>query len=179
MSDKSPTGWFFSILSQSDNIVAIDLKKKDGTIPFHASFRPSEHCIVLNRRTESGWQKEIRLAFESTASVNVCVLLLLIDGKIVVQIQECRFVWETIQAEDLTGARGQCTSGSSIVRPIYTLTPSLVADLSAVAAENKPGETQVRWAIDNAMEAVNALLGHAALAEKRSDMRITLPAPPL
>ena len=48
-----------------------------------------------------------------------------------------------------------------------------------VAAENKPGETQVRWAIDNAMEAVNALLGHAALAEKRSDMRITLPAPPL
>ena len=48
-----------------------------------------------------------------------------------------------------------------------------------IAAENKTGETQVRWAIDNAMEAVNALLGHAALAEQRSDMRITLPAPPL
>jgi len=47
-----------------------------------------------------------------------------------------------------------------------------------VAAENKPGETQVRWAIDNAMEAVNALLGRAALAEQRSDMRMTLPAPP-
>ena len=48
-----------------------------------------------------------------------------------------------------------------------------------VAAENKTGETQVRWAIDNAMEAVNTLLGRAALAEQRSDLRITLPTPPL
>lgn len=48
----------------------------------------------------------------------------------------------------------------------------------AVAEGNKTGEAQIRWAIDNSMEAVNSLLGRAALTEQRSDMRITLPAPP-
>lgn len=47
-----------------------------------------------------------------------------------------------------------------------------------VAEGNKAGEAQIRWAIDNAMEAVNSLLGRAALVEQRSNMRITLPAPP-
>lgn len=32
----------------------------------------------------------------------------------------------------------------------------------AVAEGNKAGETQIRWAIDSAMEAVNLLLSHAA-----------------
>lgn len=47
-----------------------------------------------------------------------------------------------------------------------------------IAAGNKAGETQIRWAIDNAMEAVNALLGRAAVTGGKSDMRITLPPPP-
>jgi len=48
----------------------------------------------------------------------------------------------------------------------------------AIAAGNQPGETQIRWAIDNAMDAVNNLLARAALAEKKTDIRITLPPPP-
>lgn len=47
-----------------------------------------------------------------------------------------------------------------------------------VAAQNQAGEAQIRWAIDNAMEAVNTLLSRAALADQRSDMRVTLPPPP-
>jgi hypothetical protein len=48
----------------------------------------------------------------------------------------------------------------------------------AVAAGNKPGEDQIRWAIDNAMESVNSLLSRAAVTGEKSDMRITLPPPP-
>ncbi|KIM00070.1 hypothetical protein CCC_02858 [Paramagnetospirillum magnetotacticum MS-1] len=47
----------------------------------------------------------------------------------------------------------------------------------AVAHGNRAGETQIRWSVDAAMDAVNTLLARAALQEGQA-VRITLPPPP-
>lgn len=47
----------------------------------------------------------------------------------------------------------------------------------AVAHGNHSGERQIRWSVDAAMDAVNALLARAALQEGRP-VRIDLPPPP-
>jgi hypothetical protein len=47
----------------------------------------------------------------------------------------------------------------------------------AVAHGNQAGETQIRWSVDAAMDAVNTLLARAALQEGKA-VRLTLPPPP-
>lgn len=46
-----------------------------------------------------------------------------------------------------------------------------------VAAQNKAGETQVRWAVDTSMDIVNRLLSHSA-QKIGGDCAIVLPAAP-
>jgi len=47
----------------------------------------------------------------------------------------------------------------------------------AVTHGNQAGETQIRWSVDAAMDAVNTLLARAALREGLA-VRLTLPPPP-
>jgi hypothetical protein len=92
--------------------------------------------------------------------------------------------------DELTAAAGQIEAGGrfQVAGDRLELTARAFAGVAgllqksilpeAVAHGNAAGETQIRWAVDAAMEAVSLLLSRAAL-QKGEPVEVVLPEPPV
>jgi Glycosyl transferase family 2/Galactosyltransferase len=123
----SPIGWFVGVVGDSEKRCTVDFVTSADNIALHISVRRADKCIVINRRTPTGWQNEIRIPIDAHGSGVLSAFVLLLSDTVLITINSITCILERSGEADPSRWRIVASSPDRTwIKPVYHVAPAIM-----------------------------------------------------